>query len=86
MYQERGRRYEEMNCLHDSIQRAEGCLQKVSSLGNTTATMDSTWNSMQTQMITAADVWPVLHEVKQSDLEIDLYKSTWAAVRNALGN
>jgi hypothetical protein len=41
---------------------------------------------MQTQMINVADMWPVLHEVKMSDLEIDLYKTTWNAVRASLGS
>ena len=86
MYQERGHRYEEMNYVQYSTQCAEYCLQHVTRLSKATATVDSMWSSMQMQMITAADVWPVLHEVKLSDLEIDLYKSTWKTVRTALGN
>lgn len=86
MYEERGRRYGELNCLQESTQRAEDCLRNVTNLGSSTGTIDKIWDSMQTQMINAADVWPVLHEVKMSDLEVDLYKTTWNAVRVSLGS
>jgi hypothetical protein len=86
LYQEQGRRHDELNNIQASTQRAEDCLQRVTGLGNATGTVDKMWDAMQTQMINAADVWPVLHEVKMADLEIDLYKTTWNAVRASLGS
>lgn len=86
MYEERARRYEGMNRLRDSADRAQNCLRAVTDLGTSTGNIDSMWDAMQTQMINAADVWPVLHEVKLTDLEVDLYKATWNAVRAALAN